>query len=79
MIKAAEVIKILQINMYCDKCGKRMKRSDTVLSTYPPTFTYHCECGHTESSRIAYPTQQIFFDEGNAVEIEEIEIQNENL
>lgn len=77
MIKKSLITKMYQINLYCDKCGSRMKRAkDFVLMSEPPQFRYECECGHTEISTITYPLQQIFFDEENAEEIEESEVQN---
>ena len=30
----------------CPKCGKLLwKRTDVVLTTYPPKYRYECECG----------------------------------
>ena len=71
MIKKAAVTKVYQINLYCDKCGKRMEREDFALTSMPPQFLYKCICGHTETSTTVYPYQQIFFDEETAEEIEE--------
>lgn len=75
MIKKALITKAYQINLYCDKCGKRMeidKEKPSLLSN-PPIFTYRCECGHTEQSKQIYPYQQVFFDEENAEEMSEVE------
>lgn len=78
MIKAAEVTKILQINLYCDKCGKRMEKlSYLTLASHPPKFTYKCECGEVQTSTRVYPFQQIFFDEENAKEIDLEEVKRD--
>ena len=75
MIKKAVIIKAYQINLYCDKCGRRMTRAkDFVIMTDPPKFKYECECGHTEVSKYTFPFQQLFFDEENAEVMEESEI-----
>lgn len=75
MIKKALITKMYQINLYCDKCGKRMTRAkDFVLMTDPPQFKYECECGHTEVNNKTFPFQQVFFDEGNAEEVQECEV-----
>lgn len=30
----------------CPKCGKKLfKRTDIVLTSYPPQYQYECECG----------------------------------
>lgn len=30
----------------CPKCGKHIwRRTDIVLTTYPPQYVYECECG----------------------------------
>ena len=71
-VKKALVTKIYQINMYCDKCGKRMERDDSfVLMSNPPKFKYKCECGHETTSHLIYPRQQVYFDEENSVEVED--------
>ena len=78
MIKAAEVTKILQINLYCDKCGKRMDRmTDMVITTHPPMFTYGCECGEVQTSTEVYPRQMVYFDEGSAKEIDLEEVKKD--
>lgn len=45
----------VMIRLYCN-CGKEMKRSNEILSSYPPRYTYYCECGITHSDTICYPT-----------------------
>lgn len=72
MIKRANVTAMYQINLYCDKCGTRMERGGIVLTSNPPQFPYKCpECGHETTSHIAYPVQQVEFDEENAEVIPE--------
>lgn len=37
----------------CPKCGKKMyKRTDIVLTSYPPTYQYECECGWVGYARV---------------------------
>ena len=75
MIKKAIITKAYQINLYCDKCGKRMNIiKDSILMSNPPVFTYECECGHKEVSDKMFPIQQLFFDEENAEEMEDFEV-----
>lgn len=72
MIKKALVTKMYQINLYCDKCGKRMERDESkVLLTSPPIFNYRCKCGFETTSHIIYPCQEIYFDEENLVEVKD--------
>ena len=69
MIKKAVITEAYQVNMYCDKCGKRMAKDDNLTKWQDPIlFGYRCECGHVEYSTHIYPTQQVVFDEANAVE-----------
>lgn len=37
-VKAIEVVRL-----YCDECGKEMKRDDIVMVSIPPYYSYHCE------------------------------------
>lgn len=76
MLKKAPIKEMYQVNMYCDKCGKRMERSDIVFASLPPQFTYRCECGHTETSTMSFPNQVAVFDEGKATVITEEELKN---
>lgn len=79
MIKGAEVTKIIQINLYCDKCGKRMKRREGgVLTTYPLKFVYECECGEVQTSTEVYPSQKVYFDEENAKEMDFSEVKKDD-
>ncbi len=33
-------------NIECPKCGKKLwKRTDIVLTSYPPQYQYECDCG----------------------------------
>lgn len=35
-----------QTNVLCPNCGERLwKRTDIVLTTYPPQYLYECKCG----------------------------------
>lgn len=71
MIKKAKIIAQYRVNMYCDRCGKGMERSDVVLPTYPPTYNYECECGWSTTSNMLYPYINIEFDEGTAEIVEQ--------
>lgn len=42
------------VKLYCN-CGKEMKRSDEVLSSFPPQYVYYCTCGETHTDTICYP------------------------
>lgn len=41
--------------LFCDKCGKEMKRQPLALLTNPLKFTYKCECGEEIVSMGEYP------------------------
>ena len=38
MVKKAKVIEQYQVNLYCDKCGKRIDKYSQFLTTYPPQY-----------------------------------------
>lgn len=43
--------RVTQTNLECPKCGKHIfLRNDIVLTTYPPQYSYFCECGWAGSS-----------------------------
>lgn len=78
MIKKAKITEAFQVNLYCDKCGKRMEyagmshnRLENVTTASEIEIKYHytCECGHKETSDTRYPCQIVFFDEANAEEV----------
>ena len=66
MIKKAKITAAYQVNLYCDKCGKRMRRGTSTILSYPPKYNYLCDCGNTALSERLYPYQQVEFDERNA-------------
>lgn len=36
----------------CPECGKKIfRRTDIVLTSYPPQYKYECECGWNGTSR----------------------------
>lgn len=36
----------IKTNVECPKCGKLLwKRTDIVLTSYPPQYQYECDCG----------------------------------
>lgn len=72
MVKKALITEMYQVNLYCDKCGKRMERDlSIILTSSPPKFSYKCECGFETTSTTVYPYQQVFFDEENSVEVKD--------
>lgn len=66
MVKKAPIVHAYQVNLYCDKCGKRMSRGTSTLLSDPTKYVYLCECGETAISEKLYPYQIVEFDEGNA-------------
>ena len=46
-----------QTDLYCDKCGGKMRRSSSVvLMTYPPRYQYTCDkCGMNTTATVDYP------------------------
>lgn len=74
MIKKARITESYHINMYCDKCGKMMVKSNYLYTSNPPMHEYKCECGHVERSRISFPVQHVIFDLDNAEGIAEEEL-----
>ncbi len=64
-IKSETVTTIVK-RLYCDECGKEMKR-DMVLMTYPPKNSYVCECGNSETRPDAFPSVQFIDASGNEV------------
>ena len=45
----------VMIQLYCN-CGKEMKCSNEVLTSYPARYVYYCECGEAYTDEICYPT-----------------------
>lgn len=56
MERRREVKKMYVINLCCDRCGKVMTGTDTVLATMPPKYTYEClDCKTAATSTKLYP------------------------
>ena len=66
MVKKAKAIEQYQVNLYCDKCGKRIDKYSQFLTTYPPQYVYQCECGWKTTTTDVYPHTVVVFDETNA-------------
>ena len=55
MIKKIKVETYLT-RLYCYKCGEEMAQGDTVLTTYPQQYSYHCpKCNSVITDTKDYP------------------------
>lgn len=72
VVKRCPVVKMWQVNLYCNICGKPMQRDPqgAVLMTNPPQIPYVCPMGHKLSSNMQFPFQQVEFDETQAEPLE---------
>lgn len=42
---------------FCPDCGVELEKSDNMLSTFPPQYTYFCpKCGYGYTSLKSFPT-----------------------
>ena len=70
MIKTADITKLRSVDVYCDKCGKRMTMGDA-SETEGAQYAYVCECGETLFSDKLYPYWTAEVDDKTAVEYKE--------
>lgn len=72
MIKKHKIIEANHIDLYCDKCGKKMTRGSVAYMSYPVQYSYKCECGNEITSTLCFPFQQISYElEGVEITTEE--------
>jgi predicted RNA-binding Zn-ribbon protein involved in translation (DUF1610 family) len=62
MIKKHKITAMYHVDLYCDKCGKKMSYSDTDWSIRPVQFMYQCECGYKITSITSFPYQQATYE-----------------
>lgn len=63
MTKKKRVKAIYLVDLYCDKCGNKMKSTNISYPTYPIQHEYQCECGHKEMTTTLYPHLEYEYEE----------------
>lgn len=74
MVKTVPIVKQEQVVLCCDKCGKVLRPSGTVMCSHPPKYSYSCECGFKTTASRLYPFLRTTIDLENAAEISEEEL-----
>lgn len=73
MVKRAKILAAYQVNLHCDKCGEIMICPGSHVSGGEVFFDYKCKCGHTHTTKVMFPYQQLTVDLEHAEEIPEPE------
>lgn len=72
IVKRAKIKSMYAVNMYCSECGARMERDykSPVLTSNPPIITYRCVNGHSTTSSLILPVNQLELDESVLEEVD---------